>query len=66
MGNVYVTKLTWHVGDNSYRFGPVTKLRHARFSVFDLTGRLLSPIQRRPAALPRRTDWHSTPRTIST
>jgi hypothetical protein len=38
MGNVYVTKLTWHVGDNSYRFGPVTKLRHARFSVFDLTG----------------------------
>ena len=29
-GNVYVTELAWHEGDNSYSFGPVTKLRHAR------------------------------------
>jgi sugar lactone lactonase YvrE len=42
MGNVYVTELAWRVGDNSYSFGPVTKLRHARFSVFDPTGRLLA------------------------
>jgi hypothetical protein len=30
------------LGDNSYSFGAVTKLRHARFSVFDPTGRLLA------------------------
>ncbi|HEX6611267.1 MAG TPA: hypothetical protein VF051_10860, partial [Hyphomicrobiaceae bacterium] len=41
-GNVYVTELAWHVGDTSYSFGPVTKLRHARFSIFDPNGRLLT------------------------
>ena len=70
-GNVYVTELAWHVGDNSYSFGPVTKLRHARFS--DLRSERQAArslgnarLQRRPAALPRRTAWRSTPRTIST
>jgi DNA-binding beta-propeller fold protein YncE len=41
-GNVYVTELAWHVGDNSYSFGPVTKMRHARFSIFDPKGKLLA------------------------
>ena len=41
-GNVYVTELAWHVGDTSYSFGPVTKLRHARFSVFDPKGKVLA------------------------
>ena len=41
-GNVYVTELAWHVGDNSYSFGPVTSMRHARFSIFAPNGKLLA------------------------
>ncbi len=41
-GNVYVTELAWHEGDTSYSFGPVTKMRHARFSIFDPKGKLLA------------------------
>ena len=37
-----MTELAWHVGDNSYSFGPVTKMRHARFSIFDPKGKLLA------------------------
>jgi len=41
-GNVYVTELAWHVGDVSRSFGPVTRMRHARFSIFDPKGTLLA------------------------
>jgi DNA-binding beta-propeller fold protein YncE len=42
-GNVYVTELAWHEGDYSFQLGSkVTKMRHARFSVFDPKGKLLA------------------------
>lgn len=42
-GNVYVTELAWHEGDFSFSQGAaITKMRHARFSIFDPKGKLLS------------------------
>jgi len=38
----YVTELWWHVGDTSRSLGPITKARHARLSIFDKDGRLLT------------------------
>ena len=70
MGNVYVTELAWHVGDNSYSWPPSPSCAmHAFPSLIRQAGCLrvgARPIQRRPAALRRHTDWRSTPRTIST
>ena len=42
-GNVYVTELAWHEGDYSFSQGAaITKMRHARFSIFDPKGKLLA------------------------
>ena len=43
-GNAYVTELAWHEGDTSYSLGPITKgkTRHARMSVYDKNGKMLS------------------------
>lgn len=42
-GNVYVTELAWHEGDYSFSLGaPITKMRHARFSIFDPKGKVLA------------------------
>ena len=41
-GRAYVTELAWHEGDTSQSFGPVTKERHARMSVFDTEGKVLA------------------------
>jgi hypothetical protein len=41
-GNAYVTELAWHEGDKSYSLGPITKMRHARFSIFNPRGQVLA------------------------
>ena len=41
-GRAYVTELWWHIGDHSFTHGPITTARHARLSVFDKDGKLLS------------------------
>ena len=41
-GCAYVTELWWHIGDHSFTHGPITKAMHARLSVFDKQGKLLS------------------------
>ena len=41
-GRAYVTELWWHEGDKSYTHGPITNPRHARLSIFDEDGKVLS------------------------
>ncbi len=51
-GNAYVTELWWHIGDHSYTHGPITKAMHARLSVFDKDGKLLSRLGTPEATAP--------------
>lgn len=41
-GRAVVTELWWHEGDVSQSLGPITKALHARVSVFDDTGKVLT------------------------
>ena len=43
-GRVYVTELAWHEGDKSYSLGPITegKTRHARMTIYDRKGKVLT------------------------
>ena len=43
-GRAYVTELAWHEGDTSYSLGPITKgkERHARMSIYDNNGKMLT------------------------
>jgi DNA-binding beta-propeller fold protein YncE len=51
-GRAYVTELWWHVGDHSFTHGPITKAMHARLSVFDKDGKLLSRLGTPEATAP--------------
>jgi hypothetical protein len=51
-GRAYVTELWWHVGDHSFTHGPITKAMHARLSVFDKSGKLLSRLGTPEATAP--------------
>lgn len=51
-GRAYVTELWWHVGDHSFTHGPITKSMHARLSVFDKDGKLLSRLGTPEATAP--------------
>ena len=51
-GRAYVTELWWHVGDHSFTHGPITTARHARLSVFDTDGKLLSRVGTPEATAP--------------
>lgn len=41
-GRAYVTELAWHEGDTSQSLGKITTPRHARMSIFDKEGKVLS------------------------
>lgn len=41
-GRAYVTELWWHEGDKSYTHGTITKAMHARLSIFDRNGKVIS------------------------
>jgi len=41
-GRAYVTELAWHEGDTSRSLGPIKKMRHARMSIFDRNGKVLT------------------------
>ncbi|MSQ73686.1 MAG: 6-bladed beta-propeller [Betaproteobacteria bacterium] len=51
-GRAYVTELWWHVGDHSFTHGPISKARHARLSIFDKDGTLLSRLGTPEATAP--------------
>jgi DNA-binding beta-propeller fold protein YncE len=51
-GRAHVTELWWHIGDHSFTHGPITKAMHARLSVFDTDGTLLSRIGTPEATAP--------------
>ena len=51
-GRAYVTELWWHEGDHSFTHGPITKARHARLSIFDKDGTLLSRLGTPEATAP--------------
>ena len=44
LGRAYVTELAWYEGDTSQRLGPITKdkERHARMSIYDKNGKVLT------------------------